>query len=90
LRSLPLNTFKIDRSFLENVPHDESNCAIARAIIAIGHSLRLRVVAEGVETQAQLDFLRQQGCDEIQGYLISQPVPVGGLAALLEQQPLLR
>ncbi|HMR62474.1 MAG TPA: EAL domain-containing protein [Anaerolineae bacterium] len=89
LRSLPLNTFKIDRSFLENVPHDESNCAIARAIIAIGHSLKLRVVAEGVETRAQLDFLRQQGCDEIQGYYVSHPLPVDDLAALLEQQPLL-
>uniref|UniRef100_UPI002580F0A1 EAL domain-containing protein n=1 Tax=Pseudomonas sp. UBA6310 TaxID=1947327 RepID=UPI002580F0A1 len=60
--------------------------AITRAIIAMAHSLELDVVAEGVEEQAQLDFLKAHGCDEIQGYLIARPLAVDAFVALLEEQ----
>lgn len=68
-------TLKIDRSFLVEAPDGADNCAIARAIIALGHGMGLHVVAEGVETEAQADFLRGYGCDQMQGYLLSRPQP---------------
>ncbi|WP_033875860.1 EAL domain-containing protein, partial [Pseudomonas aeruginosa] len=66
---------KIDRSFVDGLPHGEQDAQIARAIIAMAHSLNLMVIAEGVESQAQLDFLREHGCDEVQGYLFGRPMP---------------
>ncbi len=75
LRRFPLDTLKIDRSFLAGVPEDVDQTAITKAIIALAHSLNLKIVAEGVETRSQLDFLREQCCDEAQGYLFSKPVP---------------
>ena len=75
LRWLPLEALKIDRSFVKDLPADESCSAITLAIIALAHSLGLRAVAEGVETEAQLEFLKERGCDEVQGYLFSPPVP---------------
>ncbi|MEY8878324.1 MAG: EAL domain-containing protein, partial [Leptothrix sp. (in: b-proteobacteria)] len=74
LKRFNVDTLKIDRSFVKDTPDDPEDSAIAIAVIALGHGLRLKVVAEGVETQAQVDFLRAQGCDELQGYLLSRPV----------------
>jgi predicted signal transduction protein with EAL and GGDEF domain len=74
LKRFPIDTLKVDRAFVAELPHDANDAAIARAIIAMGRSLRLVVVAEGVETQAQHAFLRAHGCDEMQGYLVSRPL----------------
>jgi EAL domain-containing protein (putative c-di-GMP-specific phosphodiesterase class I) len=76
LKRLPIDTLKIDRSFVRELPADQDSAAIVRAIIALGHNLRLKVIAEGVEEQAQLDFLRSHHCDEIQGYVFSRPLDV--------------
>jgi len=75
LRRFPIDELKIDRSFVHRVGVDPTDTAIAAGVIAIGHSLRCRVVAEGVEEPAQLAFLRDQGCDTFQGYYFSRPVP---------------
>ena len=75
LKALPIDIIKIDKSFLVNIPEDRSNVAITRAIIQLAHSLGISVLAEGVETHGQLDFLRTEGCDLIQGYLLGRPVP---------------
>ena len=74
LRRLPVNTLKIDRSFIHQIPNDSSDSELTRAIIAMGHSLNLRVIAEGVETREQLDYLRELGCDGIQGFLLGRPM----------------
>ena len=66
LKQFPIDVLKIDRSFVDGLPHGEQDAQIARAIIAMAHSLNLMVIAEGVESQAQLDFLREHGCDEVQ------------------------
>jgi diguanylate cyclase (GGDEF)-like protein/PAS domain S-box-containing protein len=84
LKHLPIDTLKIDRAFLRNVPDDADNKAIAAAIISMGHSLGLKVIAEGVETKAQLDFLKQEGCDEAQGFLIGKPVAPERIGPFLE------
>jgi EAL domain-containing protein (putative c-di-GMP-specific phosphodiesterase class I) len=76
LRSLPLDTLKIDRSFVHDVTTNEDSAAIASAIIAMSKSLRLHVVAEGVETEEQFQFLAAHQCGEAQGFLISRPLPV--------------
>ena len=75
LKQYPLDSLKIDRSFINGVPHDADDVAITEAIIAIAHKMQLKVVAEGVETQEQADFLRAAGCDVAQGYLLGRPVP---------------
>ena len=75
LKRFPIHTLKIDRSFTTGIPGDASDCAIAGTIISMARQLRLRVIAEGVETVEQLDFLRDSGCDEVQGYLYSKPLP---------------
>ncbi len=84
LKRFPIDALKIDRSFVNDLPHDADDAAITQAVIAMAQRLRLRVVAEGVENQAQLEFLREQGCDQIQGYVFSKPVPAGAFASLLE------
>ncbi len=75
LKHLPADTLKIDRSFIQDLPDDADTVSIVTGIIALAHSLRMQVVAEGVETQAQRDLLLDLGCDVLQGYLFSRPVP---------------
>jgi EAL domain-containing protein (putative c-di-GMP-specific phosphodiesterase class I) len=81
LKRFNVDTLKIDRSFVKDTPTDLEDSAIAQAVIALGHGLGLKVVAEGVETQEQLDFLRAQGCDQMQGYLLSRPVDADTFAS---------
>ena len=83
LKRFPIDTLKIDRSFIAGIPADASDCAIAGAIASMAKQLGHKVIAEGVETEAQLAFLAGIGCDEIQGYLYSPPLPAAEFAALL-------
>ncbi|MEO7557979.1 MAG: EAL domain-containing protein [Gammaproteobacteria bacterium] len=86
LKRFPINNLKIDQSFLKDVANDNDNGALTRAIITMGHSLKLNVIAEGVETEEQLAFLLAQGCDEMQGYFFSRPVPAETFTGLLLQE----
>ena len=79
LRRLPVNELKIDRSFVKNMTHDESNAMIVRSTIDLGHNLGLRVVAEGVESLGILELLRELGCNAAQGYYLSKPLPADEL-----------
>jgi len=83
LKRFPLDTLKIDRSFVADIGTDSGDAAIVRAIIALGHDLNLKIVAEGVATLEQLRFLRTEGCDTVQGYLMSPAVPARAFASLL-------
>jgi len=84
LKRFPIDCVKVDRSFIKDIPNDVDDMAITKGVIALGHSLRLKVVAEGVETAEQQDFLRANGCDEIQGYLFSKPLPAEEVTVLLK------
>jgi EAL domain-containing protein (putative c-di-GMP-specific phosphodiesterase class I) len=79
-----VDTLKVDRSFVKDITTDSDDAEICAAIIAMAHTLGLKVVAEGVEDEQQLSFLRQQACDFVQGYFYSPPVPVTDFVALLE------
>ena len=83
LKRLPVDTLKIDRSFVERVHSDANDQAIAKAIIALASSLRLRVVAEGVESAPQFHYLRDQGCTEAQGFFFSHPLESGDVSQVL-------
>jgi diguanylate cyclase (GGDEF)-like protein len=83
LKRFSIDTLKIDRSFVRDIPNDLEDNAIAIAVIALGRAMGLKVVAEGVETTEQASFLREHGCDEIQGYLLSRPVPAEQFAQWL-------
>jgi len=88
LKRIPVDYVKIDQAFIRGLSEGGADAAITRAIIAMAHGLSLKVVAEGVEHPGQLAFLKEQKCDEVQGYLISRPVEAEGLAALLRAQTL--
>ncbi|MDT4851073.1 putative signaling protein [compost metagenome] len=81
LKQFPINVLKIDRSFVDGLPCGEQDAQIARAIVAMAHSLNLTVIAEGVESHPQLAFLREHQCDEVQGYLFGKPMPANQFAA---------
>jgi EAL domain-containing protein (putative c-di-GMP-specific phosphodiesterase class I) len=83
LKRFPLDVLKIDRSFVDDIPIKRDDMEIATTIIAIGHTLGFKVLAEGVENTAQLEFLRAQGCDLFQGYLVSPPIPAEEFEKLL-------
>jgi EAL domain-containing protein (putative c-di-GMP-specific phosphodiesterase class I) len=83
LKRFPFDRVKIDRAFVKDITTDADDAAISRAIISMAHSLGIRVVAEGVETEAQCQFLRRHGCDEMQGYYFSRPLPPIEITALL-------
>ena len=89
LKRFPVDYVKIDQTFVRDLSVGGEDAAITRAIIAMAHSLDLKVVAEGVETQAQMDFLRAQRCDELQGFLISPPLPAEQFAQLLREHALM-
>ena len=93
LKRFPIRSLKVDRSFVRDIAHNESSAAIARAIIAFGSALGLKIIAEGVESHAQYDILRGCGCDELQGYLFSRPVPADDARKLATERrhlPLVR
>lgn len=85
LREFPFDVIKIDKSFIHNIMADSKTEAITIAIIQMAHSLNLKVVAEGVETQAELEFLQRHKCDEIQGYLFGPPLPISKFEQLLKE-----
>ncbi|MBF0267275.1 MAG: EAL domain-containing protein [Alphaproteobacteria bacterium] len=87
LRRFPVHRLKIDQSFVRELTNSANDAEIARAIISLGHSLELEVVSEGVETEAQLDYLTREGADLLQGYLFSKPVPADQATTLLTRQP---
>lgn len=86
LKRFSVNTLKIDKSFVRDVENNSTDAAIASAIIAMGNSLNLKVIAEGVETEQQMDFLRDNNCDQVQGFLISRPLPAEQALRVLREK----
>jgi EAL domain-containing protein (putative c-di-GMP-specific phosphodiesterase class I) len=82
LKTLPIDLLKIDRSFVRDIMIDPNDAILTNAIIGLAHDLRLKVIAEGVETGEQMTFLRERGCDLAQGYYLSRPLPTGELTEL--------
>ncbi|PTB22514.1 diguanylate phosphodiesterase [Trinickia symbiotica] len=85
LNRFPIDIVKIDRSFIRHLPESHSDAQITSAVIALGHSLGLTVIAEGAETQSHIDFLRKEGCDEVQGYFFSRPLSAGDMRIFLDR-----
>ena len=85
LKKLPIDKLKIDQSFIRNIAFDTDNMAVVRAIISIGRSMQLKVIAEGVENASQLAWLQAEGGEEAQGYYFSHPLPANGMTLLLKQ-----
>ncbi len=85
LKRFPIDSLKVDRSFVRDLPHNADDIAITRAVIAMAHSLEVKVIAEGVENQEQLDLLRAEGCDEYQGYLCSRPLNEADLVSFIRE-----
>ena len=86
LKRFPINQLKVDRSFVRDLPHNGNDVAITRAVIAMAHSLKMSVVAEGVEHQNQFDLLRAEGCDEFQGYFCRPPMEEADLMSFLAEE----
>lgn|GEM_PF-1531906 len=86
LRRLPVNRLKLDRASLKEIPHDPHSCAIAKAVIAMAHTLNIEVVAEGIESAEQADFFRREGCNALQGNFLSRPLATDDMTLLLQQQ----
>jgi EAL domain-containing protein (putative c-di-GMP-specific phosphodiesterase class I) len=87
LKKFPIDVIKIDRSFIKDIPDNQDDMEITSAVIAMAHNLKLKVVAEGIETGAQLGFLRRQQCDVGQGYLFDKPIPGRELIESLRRYP---
>ena len=85
LKKLPINKLKIDQSFVRDLPTDEEDAAIAKSVIALAHSLNLNIIAEGVESKEQEEFLVTNGCNNIQGYLYSKPMPAADMEEYLKK-----
>jgi len=85
LKRYPIDILKIDRAFVKDVTDDENDAAIVEAIVALAKQLKLKIVAEGIETEAQYNFLKESGCEIGQGYLFSKPVDFDGVLTLLEK-----
>jgi EAL domain-containing protein (putative c-di-GMP-specific phosphodiesterase class I) len=95
LRAFPFDKIKIDRTFMNGLGPRENSMAIIKAVIGLGQSLGMSTTAEGIETQEQLEAVREQGCNEVQGFLFSPPLPASGVSALLgnaeaAERPLLK
>lgn len=90
LKKLPVNKLKVDQTFVRDIMVDESDATIVRSVVKLGHRFNLRVIAEGVETLAQLDFLRECGCNEIQGYHFSRPLAQDDFEHFMQHNPRLR
>jgi diguanylate cyclase (GGDEF)-like protein/PAS domain S-box-containing protein len=90
LKHFPVARLKIDQSFVRNITTDSNDAAIVLAVIAMAHSMQLQVVAEGVETEAQMIFLKAQHCDQIQGFYFSRPIPAAEMTALLQMNYILK
>ena len=86
LKELPITKLKIDKAFVNNLETSFEDRAIAKTILALGRGLYLKVLAEGVETHAQKEFLMRNGCTQMQGYLFSRPLDVKGVTELLQKQ----
>ena len=87
LQHLPLDILKIDRSFVADVETNPRNASICRALLSLGHSMGLTIIAEGVETPGQLDWLAAHGCDQVQGYLLGRPAPLEQIIDALDEVP---
>jgi EAL domain-containing protein (putative c-di-GMP-specific phosphodiesterase class I) len=90
LKQLPLQTLKIDQSFVRDLGQDPDDETLVRTIIAMAHNLNLKVVAEGVETQLQYDYVKHYGCDTVQGFLFGRPVPCGQIPQMLDNRDIIR